>query len=165
MVAGAVRPACDSSCGEAGIDEVALPSAEAILAHRMNAAVDKSISEQSTHPRARWQRAILYAQSISGPADKSSTVNKDNKGGEEGGQDIKRSSTSTFRSKLQEAKAKAYNHDPRTGKRKAFNGKDDGQKAVKIKKELEEQHWLEMIDRKHRYGSNLKVRRFNTYAG
>jgi hypothetical protein len=117
----------------------------------MNAAVDKSIAEHSTHPRARWQRAILYAKEISGPPDKNSSQGED-------GRPIERSSTSAFRNKLHEAKARAYHHDLSTGKRKAFNGQEDGQKAVKIKKELEEQHWLEMIDRKHRYGSNLKVR-------
>lgn len=129
-------------------------SIEAIAKHRMNTAVDKSISEQSTHPRARWQRAILYAQQISGPADKNSSTD-----GDEGeGKSLKRSYTATFKHKLEEAKARAYHNDPRTGKRKPFDGKEGGQKAIKIKKELEEQHWLEMIDRKHRYGSNLKVR-------
>lgn len=122
----------------------------------MNTAVDKSISEDSTHPRARWQRAILYAQQISGPAAKGS---KDNIGtaASEPGRPLRRSYIEAFRSKLEEAKARAYNHDPRTGKRRTLDGKKDGQKAIKLKKGLEEQHWLEMIDRKHRYGSNLKV--------
>lgn len=74
----------------------------------------------------------------------------------EGG--LQRSGTGILKDKINEAKAFAYFVDDQ-GKRKAFNGRKDGQKAVKIKKKLEEQHWLEMIDKKHRYGSNLKVRR------
>jgi hypothetical protein len=59
---------------------------------------------------------------------------------------------------VKNAKAKAYNRDPETGKRRPFKGAG-GQKAIKVKKKLEEQHWLEMIDPSHRYGSNLKVSR------
>lgn len=96
---------------------------------------------------------MTFATAISGPPDTKAAEPLEGRStpAQQGGTDT------SFKSKLKAAKEKAYNRDPVTGKRRPFNGQKGGQKAVKIKKELEEQHWLEMIDKKHRYGSNLKV--------
>ncbi|OBZ79439.1 hypothetical protein A0H81_00828 [Grifola frondosa] len=39
-----------------------------------------------------------------------------------------------------------------------MHSKSDDQNIDAVRKHLETQHWLELIDGKHRYGSNLKVR-------
>ena len=67
---------------------------------------------------------------------------------------FKQNKNASLAERVKLAKEYAYNRDKQSGHRKAFGG---GQKAVKVKKKLEEQHWLEMIDEKHRYGSNLKA--------
>lgn len=127
----------------------------------MDAAAQAASTGEDNSPRARWHRAYTFAKQISGPKlEQARSNNQDPIGVEKGKNDnqtaIARATSFDLKGVVQRAKEKAYNRDPETGKRRPFKGAD-GQKAIKVKKKLEEQHWLEMIDPKHRYGSNLKV--------
>jgi hypothetical protein len=129
--------------------------ADLLQKRRLDAAASAAASgeNEDNTAEARWQRGVTFATAISGPPDTEVAKPSDSRNAPP----QRNETESSFKSKLKAAKEKAYNRDPVTGRRRPFNGQKGGQKAVKIKKELEEQHWLEMIDKKHRYGSNLKV--------
>lgn len=134
---------------------------DALARTKLNAAAQAASSGEENSPRARWHRAYVFAKQISGPKLEQAR-SQDPIGVEESKQsstssgNIARATSLDVMGMVNRAKEKAYNRDPETGKRRPFKGAN-GQKAIKVKKKLEEQHWLEMIDPKHRYGSNLKV--------
>lgn len=151
---------------------------DALSRTKLHAAAQAASSGEHNDAKARWHRAFLFAQQISGPKLEQESPNPDTPLPSESSKDanqgcsrdddkaavsqqnnydqITRADTFDLKTFAKKTKEKAYNRDPKTGKRRPFKG-TDGQKAIKVKKKLEEQHWLEMIDPKHRYGSNLKV--------
>lgn len=148
------------------LELVLLWTIDALVRTKLNAAAQAASSGEDNSPKARWHRAFVFAKQISGPKLEQET-NQDPVGVEEpesnpdtskpNGAILARAASFDVKGMVQKAKERAYNRDPETGKRRPFKSAG-GQKAIKVKKKLEEQHWLEMIDPKHRYGSNLKVR-------
>merc|ERR1711939_693846 len=110
---------------------------DAILRHKLDAQAGAAQSGSKNDAADRWKRGALYAQQISGPSMKED--------GEEGTKDrpksppsdshISRTNTTSLKDMALQAKAFAYGKDGEDRKRAS-----NGQKAVKVKKELEEQH-------------------------
>lgn len=135
---------------------------DAIVRTKLKEAAQAASSGEANNPEARWQRGVVFAKQISGPKIEPATsqdpvgVVQGKSRSEVNEAKFERSTSTDLKELIHRAKQKAYNRDPDTGKRRPFKGAN-GQKAIKVKKKLEEQHWLEMIDPEHRYGSNLKV--------
>lgn len=166
----AARPSDSSEHGaEANSDGTPVPSRslaaekwdDAIVRTKLNEAAQAASSGEANNPEARWQRGVVFAKQISGPKIEQGTsqdpvgVVQGKSRSEVDETKSERSTSTDLKELVHRAKQKAYNRDPDTGKRRPFKGAN-GQKAIKVKKKLEEQHWLEMIDPEHRYGSNLK---------
>lgn len=160
--------------------------ADALLKHKLDITAASAATGDANDPKSRWKRGAVFASQLSKatereassadsatdvaspPAHENKTSEPSERTEDASEEHLKRTGTLAFQNMVKEAKTYAYHRDPSTGKRVAFprargrgkGGEGDGRKAVKLKKELEEQHWLELIDPMHRYGSNMKVPRY-----
>lgn len=149
---------------------------DAIHRMRLEQANQQSNSDKND-AGSRWKRGKLLAGQLSGADKMNGSPGDENPSGRtddpvEGGPSLENANRTEGEHALVETNSKVGDvpgaqEGGKVDNIRSIAGKNDkglkliewwtrGGKAQELSKMMEEQYWLEMVDRKHRYGSNLK---------